>query len=179
MFLMLLYFISFSRFRSSCTTHHPQFMNPSLSFSSRTTTQMKPLDMVQSPLLERQGLQNERAPECGRWGEGGGSSKPIAGIDEILRPALERDLARNKKLESFKLIELTLALRIDRHNTIKINLGDQSEENAICSIDIHLWIAFNLRTLQKITIISGNPNHQAIGRYLLRKYVRLRKPGRF
>ncbi|CAH1446850.1 unnamed protein product [Lactuca virosa] len=101
----------------------------------------------------------------------------LSAEEEILRPALERDLARNKKLESFKLIELR---NRDRHNTIKINLRDQSEENAICLIDIHLWIAFNLRTLHKITIISGNTNHQAIGRYLLRKYVRLKEnPGVF
>ncbi|CAI9301149.1 unnamed protein product [Lactuca saligna] len=45
--------------------------------------------------------------------------------EEILRPALERDLARNKKLEGFKLIELR---NRDRHNTIKINLRDQLEE---------------------------------------------------
>ncbi|KAL7585953.1 SMR domain-containing protein At5g58720 isoform X1 [Lactuca sativa] len=95
----------------------------------------------------------------------------LSAEEEILRPALERDLARNIKLESFKLIELW---NRGRDNTIKINLSDQSEANAICLIDIHLWIAFNLRTVHKITIIPGNENHQAIGYHLLTKDVRLK-----
>ncbi|CAI9263761.1 unnamed protein product [Lactuca saligna] len=97
--------------------------------------------------------------------------------EEILRPALERDLARNKKLESFKLIELR---HRDRQNPIKINLSDQSTHNAICLIDIHLWIAFNMRTLRRITIISGTTNHKGIGDYLFAKDVKIEeKPGVF